>query len=335
MRKKEEKKVVNKGEIVIFQPKKGEGRFEVRLRKNTVWLNQKQISDLFSVERSVITKHLKNIFGSGELQEKSNVQKMHIANSDKPIKFYNLDVIISVGYRVNSVRGTQFRIWAIKVLRDHLIKGITLNQNRLMELRGKQLGELERAIGLIESVKNKAATYDEAAGLLDVISRYANTWLLLQKYDEGKLTLGRLKKSIKKTIDYDEAKKAIDELKADLMGKKEAADIFGQERGRTLEGILGAVSQTFGGKPLYPSLEEKAAHLLYFIIKDHLFIDGNKRIASLLFILFLSRNNYLLNKKGESKINPNALVALALLVAESEPKQKDIMIKLIINLLSE
>ncbi len=320
----------NNSEIIIYT-----GKVEVRLWEDTVWLTQQQIAGLFDSERSVITKHLKNIFGSGELQEKSNVQKMHIAGSDKPVKFYNLDTIISVGYRVNSARATNFRIWATKILKEQLIKGITINQQRIQELKGQQLEELEKALVLVEAARSKALTYDEASGLLEVITNYANTWLLLQKYDEGKLEIGQLTKNVKKIIDYAEAQKAIVELKADLIGKKEASDIFGQERGKTLEGILVSIGQSFDGKQLYPSVEEKAAHLLYFIIKDHPFIDGNKRIASLLFIVFLSRNNHLLNKKGQQKISPNTLVALALLIAESQPKQKETMVKLIINFLKK
>ncbi|TSC53756.1 MAG: filamentation induced by camp protein fic [Parcubacteria group bacterium LiPW_39] len=327
---KKKKKLINNKEIIIYT-----GKVEVTVEKDTVWLMQKQIAELFDTERSVVTKHLRNIFGKGELQEKSNVQKMHIAESDKPVKFYNLDVIISVGYRVNSERATQFRIWATNILRDHLIKGVTVNQNRIQELKGKQLKEFERALSLIEAARSKALSYDEAAGLLEIITHYANTWLLLQKYDQGNLEIDQVSKKSGRIIDYAEARNAIAELKKDLIGKKEASDIFGQERGETLEGILVSIGQSFGGKELYPSIEEKAAHLLYFIIKDHPFVDGNKRIAALLFILFLSKNNYHLDKKGQLKINPNALVALALLIAESRPKQKDIMIKLIINFLNK
>ncbi|KKT27383.1 MAG: putative Death-on-curing family protein [Parcubacteria group bacterium GW2011_GWA2_43_9b] len=328
--KKDKKEQNQKGEVIIY-----EGRVEVKLQQNSVWLKQDQIAELFGTERSVITKHLSNIYKSGELDEKSNVQKMHIAGSDKPVKFYNLDTIISVGYRVNSSRATKFRVWATNVLRSHLIKGITINQQRIKESRAQQLAELKKALILIETTKNKVLTFDEASGLLEIITNYANTWLLLQKYDEGKLEIGQLTKKVKKTIDYADAQKSIAELKDDLISKKEASDIFGQERGKTLEGILNSINQSFDGRQLYPSLEQKAAHLLYFIIKDHPFVDGNKRIASLLFLVFLARNNHLLNKKSQQKVAPNTLVALALLIAESQPKQKETMIKLIINFLKK
>ena len=294
--KKDKKEQNQKGEVIIY-----EGRVEVKLQQNSVWLKQDQIAELFGTERSVITKHLSNIYKSGELDEKSNVQKMHIAGSDKPVKFYNLDTIISVGYRVNSSRATKFRVWATNVLRSHLIKGITINQQRIKESRAQQLAELKKALILIETTKNKVLTFDEASGLLEIITNYANTWLLLQKYDEGKLEIGQLTKKVKKTIDYADAQKSIAELKDDLISKKEASDIFGQERGKTLEGILNSINQSFDGRQLYPSLEQKAAHLLYFIIKDHPFVDGNKRIASLLFLVFLARNNHLLNKKSQQK----------------------------------
>lgn len=320
-----------KGEIIIYKTSKGP-EIEVKFEADTIWLTQAQIATLFDVERSVITKHIRNIFKGGELDEKSNVQKMHIPNSDKPVSFYNFDAIISIGYRVNSKRATQFRIWTTSVLRDYITKGVAVNQKRIGELQGKQLEEFNRALALLEKAKGKALAGDEALGLLDVITSYAKSWLLLQKYDEGLLEIGETSKS-KYKIEYDEAIKNIAELKKDLTAKKEAGDLFGLERGDMIKGILAGINQSFGGQEVYPSIEEKAAHLLYFIIKDHPFSDGNKRIGSFMFILFLARNNYLYNKKGEKKINDNALVALALMVAESNPNEKDIMTKLIINFL--
>jgi len=336
---KKEKNQLNKGEIVIYQTQKGGTKIQVHLNEQTVWLTQKQMADLFTKDTRTINEHLKNIFKEKELNQKSVIRKFRITAADgKTYKtnFYNLDVIISVGYRVKSKRGTQFRIWATNILRQYLIKGITVNRKRIQELKGKQMVEFERALELVETTKNKAFVYDEARGLLDVITNYARTWLLLQKYDEGKLEMNGLTKDVKKIINYGEAQEAIVGLKADLINKKEASDIFGLERGNSLEGILNSISQSFGGNQLYPSVEEKAAHLLYFLIKDHPFADGNKRIAALLFLLFLSHNSYpLRDKKGDSKINQNALVALALLIAESQPKQKEIMIKLIINFLNK
>lgn len=264
------------------------------------------------------------------------MQKRHIANSDKPAVIYSLDVIISVGYRVKSKRGVQFRIWASRVIKDHLIKGYSLNQKRLLERQSSGFKELENAIELVRTISGgKALTGNEGKGLLDVITRYAKSWLLLQQYDEDRLLVPGKGYIVPSTLRYAEAGKAIDALKKDLKAKGAASDLFGKERGDSLEGILGALDQTFGGRALYPSVEAKAAHLLYFIIKDHPFIDGNKRIGSLLFILFLAKNRSLYRANGEAKINDNALVALALLIAESDPGHKDLLVKLVINLLWE
>lgn len=332
--KKKKKSDFPKGEIVIYKTKDGQAKLEVSLREETVWLTQKQIADLFNTERSVITKHINNVFKTGELEEKSNVHFLHIANSDKPVKFYNLDTIISIGYRVNSQRATQFRIWATRILREHLLKGFTINEKRLKEQKQVKLQELENAIALLQSaIRNRELNKIEAEGLLKVITDYANSWILLQKYDEGKLIIRKKTSKFRWELDYEEAKKSIGELKDNLIKNKRAMEIFGQERGHGLDAIIGNLNQSFSGKKLYPSLEEKAAHLLYFVIKDHPFVDGNKRIASLLFIQFLAENNYLFRKNGERKINNNTLVALALLVAESNPKEKDVMVALITNLL--
>ncbi len=316
-------------QIVIYTSPKGDNKVDVVLRDETVWLSQAQLSQLFGIERSVVTKHLRNIFETAELSEKSNVHFLHIANSDKPVKFYNLDVIISVGYRVNSSRATQFRIWATQVLRHHILDGFTINEKRLKESKELKLKELEKAVSLLKTAMNhNLLNQSEATGLLQVITEYANSWILLQKYDQRKLELK--KKIIKKAdvITYENALEYINKLKNKL-----ATDIFGQERGEALKAILGSIHQSFGGHEIYPSLEQKAAHLLYFLIKDHPFVDGNKRSASFLFIVFLTQNKILLNNKGEKKINENALVALALLIAESNPKDKEIMIALITNLL--
>lgn len=326
----------NTGSIVIYKPAKGKETLNVRLKQDTIWLTQAQIAVLFETERSVITKHLRNIFQSGELQEKSNVQKMHIAGSDKPVKFYNLDTIISIGYRVNSYRATQFRIWATRILRDHIIKGYTLNRRRISQLRENQLSEFANAVSLIKkTIETRQLSTKEESGLLKVITEYANSWVLLQQYDKGKIT--EPEKTTKATFkfEYDEAQNVIAELKNNLLTQKEASDLFGIERHNGLNQIVNGLYQTFGGRQLYPNVEDKAAHLLYFIIKDHPFADGNKRIASFLFIVFLARNNCLFKKNGERKINDNAVVALALLIAESEAKQKNIMTKLIMNFLAE
>ncbi|OGL65352.1 hypothetical protein A3H11_01095 [Candidatus Uhrbacteria bacterium RIFCSPLOWO2_12_FULL_47_10] len=322
-----------KGEIIIYKDKKAE--IEVRLENETVWLTQAQMAVLFDTTKQNVSLHIKNLFRERELDEKSVVKDSLTTAADGKqyrVDYYNLDVIISVGYRVKSIQGTKFRIWATRVLRDHIVQGFTINQKRLQETG---LQDFEKALALVrDTIAKKELTGDEARGLLRVITDYANTWLLLQKYDEGKLAVEGVRKKVAYVLTYADAKNAIVELKKDLLSKKEARDLFGVERDH-LAGIIGNVNQSFGGHALYPSVEEKAAHLLYFVIKDHPFGDGNKRIASLLFIIFLARNGHLFTKKGERKINDNALVALALLVAESKPNQKDTMIKLVINFLKE
>lgn len=331
--------IFNKGEIIIYRTKDRKEALEVKLQEETVWLSLNQIALLFGRDKSVISRHIKDIFRAGELPKAltvaffATVQKEGRRFIERQIEFYNLDMIISVGYRVNSKKATQFRIWATRILRDHIVKGFTINKKRLGEKNYKQINELEGAVLLLQKTINKRLlTQGEAVGLLNIITGYAKSWILLQKYDEGKLKIGKTSK-VKKELNYNEAQKAIAELRNNLMKKKEAGNLFGNEREKMLEGILGNIKQSFADKELYPSIEEKAAHLLYFVIKDHPFSDGNKRIGSLLFLLFLARNDYLIDKFGQKKFDENGLVALALLIAESDPKEKDIMVKLVINLL--
>jgi prophage maintenance system killer protein len=241
--------------------------------------------------------------------------------------WYNLDAIISVGYRVNSKRGVRFRQWATNVLKQHLIQGYTTNERRQAE---KGLSEMEETISLLtKTLERHEAISDEGKAVLEVVNRYAKSWSLLLKYDEQSLELPKNRHPVKTPLDYGKATEAIASLKSDLMERGEASDLFGQERQENLQGILGNLDQTFDGKDLYPSLEGKGAHLLYFVIKDHPFSDGNKRIGAFLFVLFLRQNNLL----HQARLNDNGLVALALLIAESDPKQKDLLIRLIINLL--
>jgi prophage maintenance system killer protein len=316
------------GEIVIYQTEGGQSLLEVHLGKETVWLSQAQMVELFQRDQSVISRHLRNVFKEGELDEESNMQKMHIANSDKPAAFYNLDVIISVGYRVKSQRGTQFRIWASSVLKDHLLKGYSLNHKRLAE---KGLADMEQAVALLtRTLQRNELVTDEGKAVLEVVGRYARSWSLLLRYDEDRLELPKNRHPSRQSLDYGRTGKSIKALKEDLLARGEASGLFGQEREHHLQGILGNLDQTFGGRELYGSVEEKAAHLLYFVIKDHPFSDGNKRIGAFLFLLFLKENNLL----EQSGINDNGLVALALLIAESDPRQKDLMIRLIMNLLA-
>jgi death-on-curing family protein len=300
------------------------------------------MAGLFQKGVPAINEHIKNIYKERELDESSTIRKFRIVQFEgkrkveREIDFYNLDVIISVGYRVKSKRGTQFRIWATKILREHIVKGFTLNEKRLTEQKHAKLKELEKAVALLQNTTHAALTKAEAMGLLTIITGYAKSWILLQQYDNKDINLiSRGKSKPAGKIKYGEAKEVIESLAVELKKKNEASKLFGTEKEKGLERILYTLYQTFGKKELYPGIEEKAAHLLYFIIKDHPFIDGNKRIGSFLFILFLHKNNYLSKSTGEAKINDNTLVALALLIAESLPKEKEIMIALITNLLNE
>lgn len=315
-------------EIVIYQNPDNQAVVEVKFDNETVWLTQEQLVLLFGRDQSVISRHIRNVFKEGELDEKSNMQKMHIANSDKPVTFYNLDVIISVGYRVNSKRGTQFRQWATQRLKDYLVKGYAINQQRL-----EQLNQIVNVIQ--QSGKADNLQLDEAKGLLEILSNYTRSFVLLNQYDSNSLKTEKLNANITYEIQYNEAKNAIAELKKQLIAKKEATALFGNEKDSSFEGTLQSIIQTFGGEYLYASIEEQAAHLLYFIIKNHPFSDGNKRIGAFLFVWFLEKNKHRFKKSGEVKINDNALTALALLVAQSSPVEKEIMVKLICNLITE
>lgn len=320
------------GEIILYRTKDGRTAVDVRLEKETVWLTQKEMAALFATERSVITKHLNNIFQSGELQRESNVQKMHIPGSDKPVAFYSLDAILSVGYRVNSRRGTEFRIWATSVLRDHIVKGYTLNEKRL-QAQVARLSELQAAVDVMgRIIAEKAIGGTEAEGLLRVITDYSLALRLLDQYDHQQLRLHATTEIGRFTLTCDAAHAAIARM-AGTMGPL-ADGLFGREKDKGLESSIGAVYQTFGGHDLYPSIEEKAAHLLYFVVKNHAFVDGNKRIGAFLFIWFLDSNGLLYRKDGSKRLADNALVALTLLIAESKPAEKDTICKVIVNLIN-
>ena len=325
-----------KGEIIIYKAETGTD-LQVQTDGETVWMTQGQIAELFQTDRSSITKHLRNIINSAELSEKSNVQFLHIAKSDKPVKFYNLEFILSVGYRVNSKRATQFRVWATGRLKDYLVKGYAINEKRLKDLDNLQakLKELEGANRLIQAALESRRLEGYEKDLLNIITDYTNTWFVLNQYDKGELAADSVSKKKPKALEYESIRKSIEKFKARLMAKKEAGELFGQEVGEKFLGVLGSITQTYGAKELYLSVEEKAAHLLYFCIKDHPFADGNKRIGSLVFLLYLLENGHLMNKKGERRINDTALAALALLVAESKPEKKEVMVKLIINLINK
>ena len=319
-------------QIAIYQGPVG--AVEVRLEGETVWLTQEQITQLFGRERSVITKHIRNVFKEGELVADSVCANFaHTAQDGKTyqVLHYNLDVIISVGYRVKSPQGVQLRQWATRLLREHLTRGYTLNHQRLEA----NAAELQAALELVrKAARTPELNADTGRGLVDIVTRYAHTFLWLQRYDEGLLTEppsqpgGTLPST-------EQARSALARLKADLMQRGEATDLFARERGEGLEALLGNLDQTVFGEPAYPSVEAKAAHLLYFVIKNHPFADGNKRSGAFLFVDFLHRNGRLLGRDGEPVINDVGLAALALLVAESDPAQKDVLIRLVMHMLAQ
>lgn len=322
-------------DIVIYKPKNGNIKLKIRLQEDTVWLTQTQIMKLFERDQSVISRHINNVFNDKELDMKSNMQKMHIANSDKPVAFYNLDMIISIGYRVNSKRGIQFRIWATRILKDHIIKGYSINEKRLKE-QNANLIELQKTANIMgKLLKDKDLSGDEKEGLLQVITDYSYALTILDQYDHQNLLINKVTKRKEVKITYELAKEAINKLGEFLKNKEKSIGLFSLEKDNSFKSSLGAIYQTFDKKSLYPSLEEKAAHLLYFITKNHSFVDGNKRIAAFLFIWYLDKNNILYNKEGIKRIGDNALVALTLMIAESNPKDKNIIIKVIINLINK
>lgn len=322
-------------EILIY--KNDSQEIEVRLDSevDTVWLTQAQMCELFDKNKRTVSEHIRNIFKEAELIEKAVVRKNRTTASDGKtyqVNHYNLDVIISVGYRVKSQRGTQFRQWATAQLKEHLVQGYTLNEQRLKQHQA-QLKNLEKTLALFQKNVIDQASLPEAQGLVEVISGYANTFILLNQFDSERLPINDFNEDIRYQINYVEAKAAIAMLIENLMAKGEATALVGNEKDDSFAGVLGAVVQSFGGEYLYPSIEAQAAHLLYFIIKNHPFSDGNKRIGAFIFIWFLQRNQHHLKQSGELKINDNALAAIALLVAQSDPAQKDLMIHLIMNLI--
>jgi len=320
-------------QITLYQTVDGKVELEVRMEQDSVWLRQEQMSDLFGRERSVITKHLRNIFVEGELEADSVCANFaHTAEDGKnyQVRHYNLDVVISVGYRVKSVQGTRFRQWATQRLREYLVQGYTLNQSRF----DQNAAELQQALALIRKAALSPELSAEAgSGLVEIVSRYTQTFLWLQRYDEGMLAEpagqsgGRLPTE-------PEATAALKALKQTLLARGEATELFAQPRGDGLAALLGNLDQSVFGEPAYPTVESKAAHLLYFVVKNHPFSDGNKRSGAFLFVDFLHRNGRLLSAQGQAVINDTGLAALTLLVAESDPKQKETLIRLIMNMLS-
>lgn len=306
-------------EIMIFETKDNEIKLTVPVENETVWLTQAQMTELFQVDRTVITRHVNNVFKENELLRKSNVQKMHIPNSDRPVQFYSLEVIISVGYRVKSNRGVEFRQWANSVLKQYIMQGYAINE--------KRLAALQRTVNIQTKMLASTLEVDEAE-LLKAVNLYTNALMLLDQYDHQSIKKPAGNKAIYR-ITYEDCRNMVNEMEDSFH-----SDVFGieKEKGK-VEGILAAVYQSAFGKDAYPSLEEKAANLLYFMIKDHPYADGCKRIAASLFLEFLARND-VLYKDGQKRISDGALVAITLMIAESDPKEKDIMVNLVMNLLS-
>lgn len=315
-------------EVIIYKAKDGHIELKVSLSDETVWLPLNQLVDLFGRDKSVISRHLSNIFKNKELDRNLVVANFATTAADGKIyqvDYYNLDAIISVGYRVNSAQATQFRVWATQVLKEHLIDGHTINERRLAE-RG--IKELQQSIDLLQKtlVKNELVN-DIGVETVQLIMSYTKTWHMLLAYDEGGLKLPEQGKQSTAVLSYETAVNAVNALRTDLAARNEATTLFGNEREHGLQSILGNIEQTFDGEPLYKTIEERAAHLFYFVIKDHPFSDGNKRIGCLIFLIYLKLQNKVI------KINDNGLVALALLIAESNPAQKDLMVRLVVNLL--
>ncbi len=319
-------------EIEIYKVHEGEIVFRVDANEETIWTTQDQLAKLFGVDRTVIGRHIRNIFRDGELEEDSVCAKIaHTATDGKTyqVKMYNLDAIISIGYRVNSKKATDFRIWATKTLHRYVIDGVAINERRLKELDSAKLHEIEGALGIVKRlVASSELSADEAGGILEVITKYGPSFKALKEYDEGYISFTKGRKATK-ILTVDESLNIISELKNSIKGD----ELFGKIRGNAFESSLNAIIQTFDQKDVYPSISEKAANLLYLIIKDHPFYDGNKRIGALLFVVFLTINDYHLTKNGETKISDRALTALALLIAESNPKEKPLLIALICKLL--
>ena len=319
-------------QVRIFTSTDGQAQLEVALEQETVWLSQVQMAELFGKDVRTVNEHVGNVFQEGELEKEPTIRKFRIVRQEgkrqvqRDIDHYNLDMIISVGYRVKSQRGVQFRKWATQVLKDHLVQGYTLNQRRLAE-RGI---EFEQAVDLLSrTLTNQGLVSNEGEAVARVISDYARSWSLLQGYDEQQLAEVGIKQPDMQPLELDEALKAIGELKQTLMAKGEATELFGQLRGDGLASALATIEQGFGDELFYPNVATRAAHLLYFVIKNHPLADGNKRCGSFLFLWYLRRNAALLARPVEQLINDNTLVALALLVAESLPDQKTLMIRLI------
>jgi len=320
--------------IVIYQTEDGQTELKVHLEGDTVWLSQAQIAELFATDRTSIIRHINNIYKSDELSKEATCAKIAQVQQEgkrfvkRDVSYYNFDVIISVGYRVSSKRATQFRIWANKVLKEYLIKGYVVNRNAQIE----QLNELKRTIAIMSDVLTaKSISKSEALGLLQVISDFAYGLDTLDRYDYQRLEIADTTKEEQFRATYENAKDAIQTLKEKFGG----SELFGREKDASFRSTMGAIYQTYGGQDLYPSVEEKAANLLYLTVKNHSFSDGNKRIAAFLFLWFMDKNGILYRADGTRLLDNNTLVALTLMIAESKTEEKDIMTKVVVNLINK
>ena len=315
--------------IVIYQTKDGQTSIDVKLEDDTVWLSANQMARLFDRDEKTIRKHVNNVFAESELEKENNTHFLRVDGVKQLVAFYSLDVIISVGYRVKSQRGTQFRIWANKILKDYLVKGYAVNKT----LREQHYTELKQLVSVLErTVKSQEAlTSGEALNLVKVVSDYAYALDTLDKYDYQQLTVEQITNEAKFRATYEGAMQAIEELKTKFGGSQ----WFAHEKDDSFKSSIGQIYQTFGGQDLYPSVEEKAAMLLYLVTKNHSFSDGNKRIAATLFLWFLAGNGILYQPDGAKRIADNTLVALTLMIAESRTEEKDIMVKVVVNLINK
>lgn len=318
------KKLPIKKDLIMYQAKDGAIEFKADFDHDTIWATQAQIVKVFEIDQSVVSRHIRNIFKDGEVSEKRNMQKMHIPNSDKPSAFYSLDVILAVGYRANSAKAIRFRQWASRVLHDHLTKGFTINRSRI----AKNYDLFFQAVQDVKALLPKESVIDTDS-ILELITMFADTWLSLDAYDKDEfITKGKTKKRVALTAQ--KLSKGLAELKTSLIEKGQASELFGSERAKGgIDGIVGNIMQAFGGREVYPTVEEKAAHLLYFMVKNHPFSDGNKRSGAYAFIWFLNSAGIL----KRTSMTPPALTAITLFIAESDPKHKDKMIGLVLQLL--
>lgn len=315
--------------IVIYQTADGQMSIDVKLENDTVWLSANQMAILFDRDEKTIRKHINNVFSEGELEKENNTHFLRVDGVKQPVAFYSLDVIISVGYRVKSQRGTQFRIWANKVLKEYLIKGYAVNKT-LTEQHYTELKQLVNVLG--RTVKaQEALTSDDALNLVEVVADYAYALDTLDKYDYQQLAVEQTTNEAKFRATYEGAMQAIEELKEKFGGSQ----WFANEKDDSFKSSIGQIYQTFGGQDLYPSVEEKAAMLLYLVTKNHSFSDGNKRIAATLFLWFMAGNGILYNPDGTKRIADNTLVALTLMIAESRTEEKDVMVKVVVNLINK